>query len=195
MVTARMLDFCTNVSGNSCHREEHNDETIMSLLKVLKYPDPRLRNKAKPVESFDGKLSEIVDDMFETMYTDNGVGLAATQVAINMRIFVADPQDDSGQKPFHLINPEITLAEGHFKHQEGCLSVPGIYEKVERANHIIVKAFDKNGEVIEMEKEGFHAVIIQHELDHLNGKLFIDYLSPIKRERARKALAKENKKK
>jgi peptide deformylase len=133
--------------------------------------------------------------MFETMYDDNGVGLAATQVAIDKRIFVADPQDDSDQGPFHLINPEITLAEGHFKHQEGCLSVPSIYEKVVRANHIIVKAFDKKGNLIEMEKEGFHAVIIQHEIDHLNGKLFIDHLSAVKRERAKKILAKNKKNK
>ncbi len=162
----------------------------MSILEILHYPDPRLRNCAKPVEEFDRKLKEFADSMLETMYHSSGIGLAATQVGVNQRVVVIDVSDERDQ-PLCLINPEILEQDGEEVSEEGCLSVPSVYEKVTRAERIRIKAQDKNGAWIELEADGLLAVCIQHEIDHLDGKLFIDYLSGLKRQRIRKKLEKE----
>lgn len=162
----------------------------MAKLKILEFPDPRLRTKAAPVESVDDALRVLVDDMFETMYDAPGIGLAATQVNVHRRLLVADVSPDKSD-PHVLINPEIIEKDGVTVTDEGCLSVPGYYEEVERAEHIRVRFLDRNGEVREMEAEGLLAVCIQHEMDHLEGKLFVDYLSEAKRQRIRKKLEKE----
>ena len=167
----------------------------MAVLPILTYPDPRLRKKAKPIEVFDAALSSLLDDLFETMYDDNGVGLAATQVNIHLRVLTVDPMENDGHQPFYLINPEIIARDGSMDSPEGCLSVPGAYDKVKRSQRVKVRAQDKEGKVFEMEAEGFHAAIIQHEIDHLNGILFIDHLSSIKRERVRKHLLEISKEK
>jgi peptide deformylase len=167
----------------------------MAVLPILAYPDPRLRKKAKPIEVFDATVSHLIDDLFETMYDDNGVGLAATQVNIHLRVLTADPMENNGRQPFYLINPEIIAREGSMESPEGCLSVPGAYDKVKRSQRIKVRAFDKEGKAFEMEAEGFPAAIIQHEIDHLNGILFIDHLSSIKRDRVRKHLLELSKEK
>lgn len=160
----------------------------MAKLDLLKYPDPRLRKKAKKIEAFDQNLEQLINDLYETMYLDNGVGLAATQANIQQRVFVADPQENGEKQPFYMINPEIVEKSGELKWQEGCLSVPYAYEYVKRANKIKVKYQDKTGQHLEMEVEGFVAVIIQHESDHLDGKLFIDHLSAVKRDRVRRKI-------
>ncbi|RUO76206.1 peptide deformylase [Idiomarina seosinensis] len=162
----------------------------MSKLTVLKYPDERLRKVAEPIAGVDDALRSTIDDMFETMYESQGVGLAATQVDVHRRLFVADCSEDQNE-PMVFINPEITKAEGHFTNDEGCLSFPNVYAKVERAEHITVKAIDRNGEEFSLDAEGLLAICIQHEIDHLNGKLFVDYLSPLKQNRIRKKLEKE----
>lgn len=162
----------------------------MAKMTVLQYPDERLRKVAQQIEKVDDGVRAVIDDMFETMYEEQGVGLAATQVDIHQRLFVADCSEDQNE-PLVFINPEITEAEGHFKNDEGCLSFPGVYAKVERAEKITVTALDKNGEQFSRSAEGLLAICIQHEIDHLNGKLFVDYLSPLKRERIRKKLEKE----
>lgn len=162
----------------------------MSQLTVLKYPDERLRKVAEPVATVDDALRATVDDMFETMYEAQGVGLAATQVDVHKRLFVADCSEDQNE-PLVFINPEITKAEGHFSNDEGCLSFPGVYAKVERAQQITVEALDRNGEKFSLDADGLLAICIQHEIDHLNGKLFVDYLSPLKQNRIRKKLEKE----
>jgi len=162
----------------------------MSVLEILHYPDPRLRNQAKTVEVFDKKLKEFADNMLETMYHCSGIGLAATQVGVAQRVVVIDVSEER-DRPLCLINPEILEQEGEEVSEEGCLSVPSVYEKVTRAEKIKIKARDKNGDTIEMEADGVLAVCIQHEIDHLNGKLFIDYLSGLKRQRIRKKLEKE----
>ena len=162
----------------------------MAKMTVLKYPDERLRKVAQPIAKVDDSIRAVIDDMFETMYDEQGVGLAATQVDVHQRLFVADCSEDQNE-PLVFINPEIIKAEGHFKNDEGCLSFPGVYAKVERAETITVKALDKNGEEFSLNAEGLLAICIQHEIDHLNGKLFVDYLSPLKRERIRKKLEKE----
>lgn len=167
----------------------------MAVLPILAYPDPRLRKVAKLVEIFDDKLERFLDDMFETMYTDEGVGLAATQVNVQLRVLTVDPMENDGRQPFYLINPEIIEKHGEMMSPEGCLSVPGAYDKVKRAQRIKVRAVDKTGQPFEMEAENFRAAIIQHEIDHLNGKLFIDHLSAIKRERVRKHLLEISKEK
>lgn len=167
----------------------------MAVLPILAYPDPRLRKKAKAVEVFDAALSSLLDDLFETMYDDNGVGLAATQVNIHLRVLTVDPMENDGRQPFYLINPEIIARDGSMESPEGCLSVPGAYDKVNRSQRVKVRAQDKEGKVFEMDAEGFHAAIIQHEIDHLNGILFIDHLSSIKRERVRKHLLELSKEK
>lgn len=167
----------------------------MAVLPILAYPDPRLRKKAKPIEVFDATLVRLIDDLFETMYSDKGVGLAATQVNVQLRVLVADPQDNSAIQPFCLINPEIIAREGSMESPEGCLSVPGAYDKVKRSQHVKVRAYDKEGNAFEIEAEGFHAAIIQHEIDHLDGILFIDHLSSIKRDRVRKHLLELSKEK
>jgi peptide deformylase len=162
----------------------------MAKMTVLKYPDERLRKVAQPIDKVDDNIRSVIDDMFETMYEEQGVGLAATQVDVHKRLFVADCSEDQNE-PLVFINPEITEAEGHFKNDEGCLSFPGVYAKVERAEKITVTALDKNGERFSRSAEGLLAICIQHEIDHLEGKLFVDYLSPLKRERIRKKLEKE----
>lgn len=162
----------------------------MTRLTILEYPDPRLRTRAAKVTAVDDKLRLLVDDMFETMYAAKGVGLAATQVDVHLRLLVADTSEDHDQ-PLVLINPEIIGRDDVGKMQEGCLSVPGYYEDVERAHQVRFRALDRNGKPYEMEVEGLLAVCIQHEIDHLDGKLFVDYLSELKRGRIRRKLEKE----
>ncbi len=162
----------------------------MAVLDVLRYPDDRLRTKATPVKQVDSALRAIFDSMFETMYDAQGVGLAATQVDIHRRFFVADCGGDEPE-PLVFVNPEIIEQDGLFENEEGCLSFPGVFATVERAGTVKVKALDRNGEPFELEAEGLLAICIQHEIDHLNGKLFVDYLSPLKRDRIRKKLEKE----
>lgn len=162
----------------------------MAKLKILEFPDPRLRTKATPVDAVDDGLRAFIDDMFETMYDAPGIGLAATQVDVHKRLLVTDVSADKDE-PLVLINPEILQKDGVTVTDEGCLSVPGYYEEVERAEHIIVRFLDRDGAAIEMEAEGLLAVCIQHEIDHLDGKLFVDYLSEAKRQRIRKKLEKE----
>jgi peptide deformylase len=161
----------------------------MALLGVLQYPDERLRTIAKPVSTVDSSIKAIVSDMFETMYEQQGVGLAATQVNVHQRIIVIDVSEDRKQ-PLCLINPEITAKEGVQYEFEGCLSFPGVFDKVERAAKIHLKALDQDGNPFELDAEEILAICIQHELDHLNGVLFVDHLSSLKRERARKKLEK-----
>lgn len=162
----------------------------MAKLTILEFPDARLRTVAKPVEQVDDALRALVDDMFETMYAAPGIGLAATQVDVHLRLLVLDVTEDRS-RPMVFINPEILEADGHQVYQEGCLSVPGIYADVKRANRIRVKALDRDGKAFELEADGLLAVCIQHEMDHLAGKVFVDYLSPLKREQVRKKLAKQ----
>ena len=164
----------------------------MALLDILHYPDDRLRNKAKPVATVDITIQKLVDDMLETMYRAPGIGLAATQVNITQRVIVVDVSEEKNQ-PMCMINPEILAKDGVEQHEEGCLSVPGFYETVERAEHIKVRALDRNGVAFELETGGLLAVCIQHEIDHLDGKLFVDYLSPLKRSRIKKKLEKMQK--
>jgi peptide deformylase len=161
----------------------------MAKLKILEYPDPRLRTRAKKVEKVDDKLRQLIDDMFETMYAAPGIGLAATQVNVHQRILVADVSDDQSQ-PVVLINPEIIAADDEGVSEEGCLSVPGIYESVRRFQHVRVSSLDRDGNQTEVEAFGLLAVCIQHEMDHLDGKLFVDYLSELKRQRIRKKMEK-----
>jgi peptide deformylase len=165
---------------------------LMSRLTILEYPDPRLRTRARPVEKFDAALGQLIDDMFATMYEAPGVGLAATQVDFHRRLIVIDISEDRSL-PLVFINPEILDREGKAKAEEGCLSVPGIFDEVQRAERVRVRAQDRTGAVFERELEGFLAVCLQHEMDHLEGKLFFDYLSDIKRDRIRKKLDKERK--
>ncbi len=162
----------------------------MAKLRILEFPDPRLRTRATPVGSVDGALKSLIDDLFETMYEAPGIGLAATQVDVHKRLLVADVSADKTE-PYALINPVILQKDGVLISEEGCLSVPGYYEEVERAEHIRVRFLDRNGEEQEMETEGLLAVCIQHEIDHLDGKLFVDYLSEAKRQRIRRRLVKD----
>jgi peptide deformylase len=162
----------------------------MAKLKILEFPDPRLRTKATPVEVVDDALRTLIGDMFETMYSAPGIGLAATQVDVHKRLLVTDITADKSE-PHVLINPEILEMDGVLVSDEGCLSVPGYYEEVERAEHVRVRFLDRQGDTQEMEAEGLLAVCVQHEIDHLNGKLFVDYLSEAKRQRIRKKLLKE----
>lgn len=162
----------------------------MALLEILHFPDPRLRIQAKPVKQVDENISKIVDDLFETMYEAPGIGLAATQVNIHLRIIVIDLSVEKNQ-PLCLINPLILNSEGVTCTEEGCLSVPGIFESVERADQITVQALNQQGESYTLTTENLLSVCIQHEMDHLQGKLFVDYLSLIKRERIRKKLLKQ----
>jgi len=162
----------------------------MAKLTILEFPDTRLRTRAGVVESVDNALRSLIDDMFETMYAAPGIGLAATQVDAHQRLLVADVSANKTE-PHVLINPRILEKDGVTVTEEGCLSVPGYYEEVERAEHIRVHFLDRNGEETEMEAEGLLAVCIQHEMDHLEGKLFVDYLSEAKRQRIRKKLVKD----
>lgn len=161
----------------------------MALMEILEFPDPRLRTVAKPVETFDQALAELVSDMIETMYNENGIGLAATQVNVHQQVLVMDT-GDSRDEPRVFINPRLLVSDGHQTYEEGCLSVPGIYANVERAEQVRVEARDVHGERFEVELEGLDAVCLQHEMDHLQGKLFVDYLSPLKRQMVRKKLEK-----
>lgn len=161
----------------------------MALREILHYPDPRLRHQAKPVERVDEEVQRLVDDMFETMYKAPGIGLAAVQVGVDRRVIVIDVSEDRDQ-PLCLINPEILEKRGKEEMQEGCLSVPEIYENVIRADEVRVRAWERDGKPFEIEASGLLAVCIQHEIDHLDGKLFVDYLSSLKRQRIRKKLEK-----
>jgi peptide deformylase len=162
----------------------------MALLNILCYPDPRLHTVAKPVTQFDDALRALVADMTETMYNAQGIGLAATQINVHQRVVVIDTSEERNQ-PLVLINPEITWAsEARVKGEEGCLSVPGIYDGVERSVAVKLKAADEHGKVREIDAEGMLAVCMQHELDHLMGKVFVEYLSPLKRNRIKTKLLK-----
>lgn len=164
----------------------------MSTLTILEFPDPRLRTVAAPVTVFDAELKQFVADMYETMYAANGVGLAATQVNVHKRVLVAD-MSEGGDKPLCLINAEILEKDGQQVYQEGCLSFPGIYADVTRALKVKVKANDVDGNEIIIEAEGPLAVCIQHEMDHLAGKVFVDYLSTLKRSMLLKRMEKQRK--
>lgn len=162
----------------------------MAILNILEFPDPKLRTIAKPVENIDDKTRSIIKDMFETMYDANGVGLAATQVDIHQQIIVIDVSEERN-KPLVFINPSIEVINEELDgYEEGCLSVPGFNESIERPKHVRVTALNEQGETFTTEPEGLLAVCIQHEMDHLNGKLFVDYLSTLKRNRIRKKLEK-----
>ena len=165
----------------------------MALLPILEFPDPRLRTVAKPVSEVDDNIRRLVDDMFDTMYDAPGIGLAASQVNVHKRVVVIDVSEDKSQ-PLVFINPEIEVLDAEVsEYDEGCLSVPGFYETVVRPEHIRVKALDAHGKPFEIEPQGLLAVCIQHELDHLNGKLFVDHISPFKRTRIRAKLEKKHK--
>ncbi len=161
----------------------------MSLLKVLHFPDERLRTLAKPVTEFNTSLQTQINNMFETMYEEKGIGLAATQVNFHKQLIIMDLQDEE-QRPNVFINLEIIANSGHFSNEEGCLSVPGFYADIERAEHITIKALDRDGNEFTLEADGLFAICLQHELDHLKGKLFVDYLSPLKRQRIKQKLEK-----
>jgi peptide deformylase len=162
----------------------------MAKLTILEFPNPRLRKIATPVTQVDDALRELMDNMFETMYAAPGIGLAATQVDVHRRFLVADVSADNDE-PHVFINPVILEKDGAQVTEEGCLSVPGYYEEVERAEHIRVRYQDRNGDEIETEMQGLLAVVVQHEIDHLDGKLFVDYLSEAKRSRIRKRLTRD----
>ena len=161
----------------------------MSILQILEYPDPRLRTKAKPVDTVDASVQRLVGDMLETMYDAPGIGLAASQVNVHRRIIVIDVSE-SRDEPHVFINPTLTLAGEKIETEEGCLSVPGYYEPVTRYERAHVAALDRQGEPFELDTDGLLAVCVQHECDHLEGKLFVDYLSNLKRSRIRKKLEK-----
>ena len=164
----------------------------MAILNILEFPDPRLRTIAKAVERVDDDLRQLFDDMFETMYDAPGIGLAATQVNVHKRLVVMDLSEDKNE-PLVFINPEFeSLTDEVDQYQEGCLSVPGFYENVDRPQKVKIKALDRDGQPFELIAEGLLAVCIQHECDHLNGKLFVDYLSTLKRDRIKKKLEKQH---
>lgn len=162
----------------------------MKQLEILEFPDPRLRRRAEPVAQVDDELRETIDAMFETMYAAPGIGLAATQVNVTRRFMVIDVSENKDEQ-LVFINPEIVWSDGHQIMEEGCLSVPGIFAEVERAERIRVKALDRDGEAFEMDADGLLATCIQHEIDHLDGKLFVDYLTPLKRQKVKRLLEKQ----
>ena len=162
----------------------------MAKLKILQFPDPRLRTRAKPVAEVDARIRTLIDDLFETMYAASGIGLAATQVNVHERLLVADVSSERTE-PQALINPVIVERDGVTVYDEGCLSVPGYFESVTRAEHIRVRYLNRDGEQLVMTAQGLLAICIQHEIDHLEGKLFVDYLSAAKRSRIRKRLEKD----
>jgi peptide deformylase len=164
----------------------------MALRTILEFPDPRLRTRAESVTRFDAALGTLIDDMLETMYAAPGIGLAATQVDVHKRLIVIDVSKEHNE-PLVLVNPEILAREGEASTEEGCLSVPGIFDEVKRAANIRVRAQDRDGTVFERDFDEVLAVCIQHEMDHLDGRLFVDYLSDLKRERIRKKLDKDRK--
>ena len=166
----------------------------MALLHILEYPHPGLREKARPIDEIDNGITQLAQDMLETMYDAPGIGLAATQVNVHKRILVIDVSEDKSE-PMVFINPEVEVLDEQIdSYDEGCLSVPGFFESVERPSHVRIKALDKNGAPFEIEPKGLLAVCVQHEIDHLDGKLFVDYISPIKRQRIRSKLEKQHKK-
>jgi peptide deformylase len=167
-------------------------ERLLSILTILEFPDERLRKKAAVVKSVDDAVRKLADDMLETMYQSRGVGLAATQVDVHQRVIVLDVSEDKSA-PLYLINPEIIAKDGVEESEEGCLSVPGFFEKVRRAEHIKVRALNRDGQAFEFDARDLLAVCVQHEMDHLDGKLFVDYLSPLKRQRIKKKLEKIHK--
>jgi peptide deformylase len=162
----------------------------MPLLKILRYPDPRLHTVAKPVARVDDEIRQLAADMAETMYSAPGIGLAATQVDRHIRMILVDISETKDQLKI-FINPEILAKDGETVYEEGCLSVPGIYDKVTRAEHIKVRALDLHGNPFELEANGLLAICIQHEIDHLNGKVFVEYLSRLKQSRIRSKLQKQ----
>jgi len=164
----------------------------MTVRTVLTFPDERLRTVATPVEEVNSEIQTLVDDMFDTMKDEKGIGLAATQINVHKRVVVMDVSEEQDE-PRVFINPEITKMEGSTVSEEGCLSVPNNYAKVDRAEKVTVKALDRDGKAFELEADGLLAICIQHELDHLKGKLFVDYLSSLKRDRIKKKLEKEAK--
>lgn len=164
----------------------------MAILEILEFPDPRLRTVAKPVDTVDDALRQLIDDMLETMYDAQGIGLAATQVNVHRRLLVLDVSE-TRDAPRVYVNPEIVATDGSETCEEGCLSVPGIYAEVSRAANVRVAALDRNGEPFEEDLDGLHAICLQHEMDHLEGKLFVDYLSPLKRRMVTKKLQKQRK--
>lgn len=162
----------------------------MALLDILEFPDPRLRTEAKPVKAVDHALRKLTDDMLETMYDAPGIGLAATQINVHQRVIVIDITEDKSA-PLVFINPQLApISDATEESQEGCLSVPGFYETVQRPEKVRIDALNRDGKPFTMECDGLLAVCIQHEVDHLNGKLFVDYISPLKRNRIRKKLEK-----
>ena len=165
-------------------------KAAMAQLTILEFPDPRLRTRAAPVRDFDPALERLIDDMLETMYAAPGIGLAATQVDVHRAVIVIDVSELRSE-PLVFINPRLVGREGLAQSEEGCLSVPQIYEPVERAARVRVQAQDRHGVAFERELEGLLAVCVQHEMDHLDGRLFVDYLSSLKRERIRRRLEKE----
>ena len=163
----------------------------MALLYILRYPDPRLHTVARPVAAVDERIRRLAADLIETMYDSQGVGLAATQVDVHERLIVMDTSESRDQ-PMVLINPEIVAASAEMAvNEEGCLSVPQIYDRVERHARVTVRALDRNGQPFEMQAEGLSAVCVQHEMDHLLGKVFVEYLSPLKRDRIRTKMLKK----
>ena len=166
--------------------------SLLSILAILEFPDDRLRKKAVAVKTVDDKIKKLVDDMLDTMYESHGVGLAATQVNVHQRVIVIDVSDEKDE-PLFLINPEIIEKDGIKEGEEGCLSVPGFFEKVNRAERVKVRALNRDGQSYEFEATDLLAICVQHELDHLDGKLFVDYISPLKRQRIKKKLEKTHK--
>ena len=166
--------------------------SLLSILTILEFPDDRLRKKAVAVKTVDDKIKKLVDDMLDTMYESHGVGLAATQVNVHQRVIVIDVSDEKDE-PLFLINPEIIEKDGIKEGEEGCLSVPGFFEKVNRAERVKVRALNRDGQSYEFEATDLLATCVQHEIDHLDGKLFVDYISPLKRQRIKKKLEKTHK--
>lgn len=164
----------------------------MALLNILQYPDERLHKVAKPVAEIDGRIKTLVADMFETMYEARGIGLAATQVDVHERVVVMDLTEDKSE-PRVFINPVITHKDGETTYEEGCLSVPGIYDTVTRAERVTVEALNENGEKFTLEADGLLAICVQHELDHLMGKVFVEHLSQLKQNRIKTKLKKRQK--
>ena len=162
----------------------------MAIRKILHYPDPRLRRQALPVDTVDDEIRTLIDDMAETMYQAPGMGLAAPQIDVSKRILVIDISEARNDLRV-LVNPELLTQEGEQTMEEGCLSVPGVYEEVTRAEKVTVRALGRDGKPFELEADGLLATCVQHEIDHLNGKLFVDYLSRFKQQRVRKKLAKQ----
>lgn len=165
----------------------------MAIRNILVFPHPNLRKKASDVENVDDAICTLVADMLETMYQAPGIGLAATQIDVHKRVIVIDVSEEKNQ-PMVFINPQLISAEGEEEHEEGCLSVPGFYEVVKRPEKVRIKALNAKSEEFEIDADGLLAVCIQHEIDHLNGKVFVDYISALKRDRIRKKLEKENRK-